>query len=70
LGSLWDDSDSRRSSSGHSAGTPWASGGQFTGSLRAGFGQEFSKNGCNSLQYKEITPDQLAKNGLKYGDYE
>jgi len=40
------------------------------GTLRAGFGQEFSKIGCNLLQYKQITRDQLAKNGLKYGDYE
>jgi len=58
-----------RSSSGHSAGTPWASCGQFTGTLWALFGQEFLKNDCNLLQYKEITPAQSAKNGSKYGDY-
>jgi len=39
------------------------------GTFRAGFGQEFSENGCNSLQYKEITPAQSVKNGSKYGDY-
>ncbi|RPI14808.1 MAG: hypothetical protein EHM58_15615 [Ignavibacteriae bacterium] len=59
----------QRSSSGHSAGTPWASSGHFPGTFRAGFGQEFLKNGCNLLQYKEITPDQSVKNGSKYGDY-
>jgi len=39
------------------------------GTLWAGFGQDFLKNCCNLLQYKEITPDQSAKNGSKYGDY-
>jgi len=57
------------SSNGHSAGSLWASGGHSAGSLRAGFGQSFSKNGCNSLQYKEITPAQSVKNSSKYGDY-
>jgi len=38
------------------------------GTFRAGFGQEFPENGCNSLQYKEITRDQSVKNGSKYGD--
>jgi len=39
------------------------------GTFRAGFGQEFSENGCNLLQYKEITRDQSVKNGPKFGDY-
>jgi len=39
------------------------------GTLRAVFGQEFSENDCNLLQYKEITPDQSAKNSSKNGDY-
>jgi len=39
------------------------------GTLRAVFGQEFLENGCNLLQYKEITRDQSAKNGSKNGDY-
>jgi len=50
-------------------GTQWAFSGHSTGTLRAGFGQSFSKNGCNILQYKEITPAQSTKNELKNGDY-
>jgi len=60
---------SQRSLSGHSAGSLWALSGHFTGTLWAGFGQEFLKNDCNLLQYKEITPAQSAKNGSKFGDY-
>jgi len=39
------------------------------GTFRAGFGQEFLENGCNSLQYKEITRDQSVENHPKYGVY-